>query len=151
MKNQHFWHKKPDSTLFHNFSASQPSLSAKDEQNTTLQLRRNSGETDLVARIHQNMPKFGCFQAFSHFFCFWGPSFEIFEHQICLLLIRCGIEYPEWLIYATSIHKRELSKLTKIEIVLRPKHGATPPPARRRLLCSSDSYNSPCYALVSGP
>ena len=43
-------------------------------------------------------------------------------------LIRCGIEYPEWLIYATSIHKRELSKLTKIEIVLRPKHGVTPPP-----------------------
>ena len=29
--------------------------------NTTSQLKQNSGETDLVARIHQNMPKNGCF------------------------------------------------------------------------------------------
>ena len=125
-ENQHLWHKKPDLTQFHNFSASQPSWSAKDEQNTTLQLQRNSGETDLVARIHQNMPEIGCFWAFSRFFCFWGPYFENFEPQICFSLIKCGIKYPEWLIYATTIHKTELSNLTKNEIVLPPKHGAPP-------------------------
>jgi len=62
--------KKPDFTLFHDFSASQPSSSAKNEQNTTLQLWQNSGETDLVTQIHQNMSKIGCFWVFSHFFCF---------------------------------------------------------------------------------
>ena len=41
VKNQHFWQKKTDSTLFHAFSASQPSWSAKNEQNSTLHLRRN--------------------------------------------------------------------------------------------------------------
>ena len=29
------------------------------------------------------MSKIGCFCAFSHFFCFWGPFFENFEPKIC--------------------------------------------------------------------
>ena len=124
MKNQHFWHKKPDFTLFHDFSTSQPSWSVKYEQNITLHLRRNSGEPDLVARIHQNMPKIGCFWAFSHFFIFWGPFFGNLEPQSAFSFIKCGMKYPKWLIYATSIHKTELSNLTKKDIVLRPKHGA---------------------------
>ena len=86
VKNQHFWHKKLDSTLFHDFSASQLSYPANNVQNTTFQLRRNSGETDLVTQIHQNMPKIGCFWAFSHFFCFWGPFFEQLEPKICLFI-----------------------------------------------------------------
>ena len=73
-----FLTQKPDFTLFHDFSASQPFSSAKNEQNTTLQLWQNSGETDLVTQIHQNMSKIGCFWAFSHFFCFWCQSFENF-------------------------------------------------------------------------
>ena len=36
-------------------------------------------------------------------------------------------EYPEKLIYATSIHKTKLSNLTQNEIVLPPKHGGPPP------------------------
>jgi len=52
------------STLFHDFSAFQPSWSAKDKRNTTLQLQRNSGKTDLVARIHQNSPKLAVFGYF---------------------------------------------------------------------------------------
>ena len=67
MENQHFWHKTPDFTLFHDFSASQLSWSARNEQNTTLQLRQNSGEADLVPQKHQNMPQIGCFGAFSLF------------------------------------------------------------------------------------
>ena len=86
-KNQHFWHKKTDFMLFHDFSASKPSSSARNEQNITLQLRQNSGETDLVTRIHQNMPKIGCFWAFSHFFCCWGPFFENFKPQICFFIL----------------------------------------------------------------
>ena len=86
MKNQHFWHKKLDSTLFHDFSASQLSYPANNVQNTTFQLRRNSGETDLVTQIHQNMPKIGCFWPFSHFFCFWGPFFEKLDLRICLFI-----------------------------------------------------------------
>ena len=82
-KNQHFWHQKPDFTLFHDFSASQPSSSARNEQNITLQLRQNSGETHLVTLIHKNMPKIGCFGAFSQFSCFWGTFFENFEPIIC--------------------------------------------------------------------
>ena len=154
MKNQHFWHKKPDFTLFHDFSASQPSWSVKDEQITTLQLRRNSGKQISCSRTpkHTQLPKLGCFWAFSHFFCFWGPFFENFEPHIYFFIhqthcprgvpwctrrytvlwlswtvCKCGIKYPEWLIYATSIHKTELSNLTKNEIVLRPKHGAPLP------------------------
>ena len=86
VKNQHFWHKKLDSTLFHDFSASQLSYPANNVQNTTFQLRRNSGETDLVTQIHQNMPKIGCFWPFSHFFCFWGPFFEKLDLRICLFI-----------------------------------------------------------------
>ena len=82
------------------------------------------GEPDLVARIHQNMPKIGCFWAFSHFFIFWGPFFGNLEPQSAFSFIKCGMKYPKWLIYATSIHKTELSNLTKKDIVLRPKHGA---------------------------
>ena len=67
-------------TRFHDFSASQPSSSPKNEQNITLKLRQNSGETDLVTLIHQNMPKIGCFGAFSRFencepiICFFIPT-----------------------------------------------------------------------------
>ena len=78
--------KKPDFTLFHDFSASQPSSFARNEQNITLQLRQNSSETDLVTRTHQNMPKIGCFGAFSHFFCFWCQFFENFKPKICFLV-----------------------------------------------------------------
>ena len=85
-KTQHFWHTKPDSTLFHGFSASQPSSSAKNEQNMTLQLRQNSGESYLVTLIHKSMPKFGCFGAFSHFFCFWGTFLEKLEPIICFFI-----------------------------------------------------------------
>ena len=49
--------QKPDFMLFHDFSASKPSSSARNEQNITLQLRQNSGETDLVTRIHQGVHK----------------------------------------------------------------------------------------------
>ena len=85
-KSAFFSQKKADFTLFRNFSASQPSWSAKNDQNITLQLRQNSGETDLVTLIHQNMSKIGCFWAFSHFFCFWGPFFENFEPKICFFI-----------------------------------------------------------------
>ena len=90
-KKQHFWHKKPDSTLFHDFSASQSYWSAKDEQNTTLQLRRNSGETDLIARMHQNMPKVGCFWAFSHFSVFKVPFLRTLNPEFAFSSIKCGI------------------------------------------------------------
>ena len=123
MKNQHFWHKKPDFMLFHDFSASKPSSSARNEQNITLQLRQNSGETDLVTLIYQNLPKIGCFGAFSHVFCFWGTFFENFESIIFFLFIKCVMKYPKWLIYAASVRKTELSNFTKNEIVLPPKHG----------------------------
>ena len=78
--------KKPDFTLFHDFSASQPSSFARNEHNITLQLRQNSSETHLVNRTHQNMPKIGCFGAFSHFFCFWCQFFENFEPEICFVV-----------------------------------------------------------------
>ena len=32
------------------------------------------------------MPKIGCFGAFSHFFCFWGPFFENFKPKICFFI-----------------------------------------------------------------
>ena len=83
VKNQHFCHKKADSTLFHDFSTSQPSWSAKNDQNTILQLRQNSGKTDLVTLIHKNMPKIGCFGAFSHFFLFLRYVFwELWTHHL---------------------------------------------------------------------
>ena len=41
---------------------------------------------NLVTRIHQNMPRIGCFWAFSNFFCFWGPFFENFEPKICFFI-----------------------------------------------------------------
>ena len=40
--------------------------------------------------------------------------------------IKCGTKYHKWPIYASSVHKTELSNLTKNEIVLPPKHGAPP-------------------------
>ena len=123
VKKWHFCHNKADFTLFHGFSASQPSWSAKYEQNITLQLRRNSGEPGLVAQIHQNTPKIGCFWAFSHFFFFEILFLGTSSPKSAFSFIKCGIKYPKWLIYATSIHKTELSNLTKNEIVLRPKHG----------------------------
>ena len=95
-KKQHFWHKKPDFMLFHDFSASKPSSSARNEQNITLQLRQNSGETDLVTRIHQNMTKIGCFWAFSHFFIFWGPFFGNFEPQSCFFIHDFSASQPSW-------------------------------------------------------
>ena len=69
VKNSIFDTKKPDSTLFRDVSASQPSSSAKNEKNMTLQ-RQNSGETDFVTLTHKNVPKIGCFGAFSHYFVF---------------------------------------------------------------------------------
>ena len=33
------------------------------------------------------------------------------------------MKYPKWPIYAISVHKTELSNLTKNEIVLSPMHG----------------------------
>ena len=67
-------------------TASQPSSSAKNEQNITLQLWQNSGETDLVTLIHPNISKIDCFGAFSHFFCFLDPFFENLEPQICFFI-----------------------------------------------------------------
>ena len=32
------------------------------------------------------MPKIGCFGAFFHFFCFWGPFFENLEPKICFFI-----------------------------------------------------------------
>ena len=98
----------------------------KMSKNITLQLGQNSGETDLVTLIHQNMSKIGCFWAFSHFFCFWGPFFWELWTQNLLLFIKCGMKYPKWPIYTTTLHKKELSNLTKNEIVLPPKHGNPP-------------------------
>ena len=87
---QHFRHKKPDSTLFHDFSASQPSSSAKNEQNVALKLWQNSGETDLVTLIHKNITKIGCFGAFSHFFCFW----ELWTHKLFFYSANVGRNIP---------------------------------------------------------
>ena len=81
-KKQHFRHEKHDSTLFHDFSVSQPPSSAKNEQNITLQLRQNSGETDLVTLINQNMPKIGCFGAFSHFSVFEINFLRLWNHNL---------------------------------------------------------------------
>ena len=38
------------------------------------------------------------------------------------------MKYLKWPIYATKVHKTELSNFTKNEIVLHPKHGAPPAP-----------------------
>ena len=128
VKNQHFCHKKADFTLFHGFSASQPSWSAIYEQNITLQLRRNSGEPGLVAQIHQNTPKIGCFWAFSHFFFFEVPFLGTLSPKSAFSFIKCGIKYPKWLIYATSIHKTELSnfQITKNESTVGGGGGSFP-------------------------
>ena len=85
-----FLTQKPDFMLFHDFSASQPSSSSKNEQNITLQLWQNSGEIDLASKIHQNMPQINCFGAFSHFFCFWNLFFEKFEPIICIYSSNVG-------------------------------------------------------------
>ena len=81
-----FLTQKNDGTLLHDFSPSQPSWSAKNEQNITLQQWQNSGETDLVTRIHQNMTKIGWFWAFSHFVCSWGHFFA----NLCELALRAA-------------------------------------------------------------
>ena len=90
-KNSIFDTQKTDSTLFHDFSASQPSSSAKNEQNITLQLWQNSGETDLVTLIHQNMSKIDCFWSFSHFFRFWGPFLELWTQNQNLLFYSSNV------------------------------------------------------------
>ena len=50
--------------------------------------------------------------------------------------IKCGIKDPEKLIYATNIHKTELSNLTKNEIVF--------PPAMV-LISLADSFCQHCH------
>ena len=116
--------KKPDFTLFHDFSASQPSSFARNEQNITLQLRQNSSETDLVTRTHQNMPKIGCFGAFSHFFLFLRYVFwELWAHNLLFNSSNLGRNIPnDW--YMPQVYiKRNFQIWPKNEIVLPPKHG----------------------------
>ena len=96
---------------------------SENDQNITLQLRQNSGETYFVTLIHQNMSKIGCVWAFSHFSVFEAYFLRTLNSKSAFLFVECGMKYPKWPIYATSVQKTELSNLTKNKIVLPPKHG----------------------------
>ena len=71
-------------------------------------------------------PKLAAFGHFLFFSVFDDHFLRVFNPKSAFSFIKCGIKYPERLIYATSKHKTELSNLTKNEIVLPPKHGAPP-------------------------
>ena len=49
-----------------------------------------------------------------------GRALRTLNPKSAFSFIKCGIKDPEKLIYATSIHKTDLSNLTKNEIVLPP-------------------------------
>ena len=89
---------------------------SENDQNITLQLRQNSGETYVVTLIHQNMSIF-CFSVFEVHFL------RTLNSKSAFLFVECGMKYPKWPIYAASVQKTELSNLTKNKIVLPPKHG----------------------------
>ena len=89
----------------------------------TAEFRRTRFSCSNTPKHAQNWLFLGVFS----FFLFLRSLFlGTLSPKYAFSFIKCGIKYPKWLIYATSIHKTELSNLTKNEIVLRPKHGAPP-------------------------
>ena len=77
-----------------------------------------------LLKYTKTCPKLADFGYFLIFSVFDVNFLRTLNPKSALLFIKCGIKYPKWPIYAKSVHKRELSNLTKNEIVLRPKHGA---------------------------
>ena len=86
----------------------------------TAEFRRTRFSCSNTPKHAQNWLFLGDFS----FFSFFDVSFlGTLSPKSAFSFIKCGIKYRKWLLYATSIHKTELSNLTKNEIVLRPKHG----------------------------
>ena len=77
-----------------------------------------------LLKYTKTCPKLAVFGHFLIFSVFDVNFLRTLNPKSALLFIKCGIKYPKWPIYAKSVHKTELSNLTKNEIVLRPKHGA---------------------------
>ena len=79
-----------------------------------------------LLKYTKTCPKLAVLGYFLIFSVFDVNFLRTLNPKSALLFIKCGIKYPKWPIYAKSVHKTELSNLTKNEIVLRPKHGAPP-------------------------
>ena len=76
-----------------------------------------------LLKYTKTCPKLAVFGHFLIFSVFDVNFLRTFNPKSAFLFIKCVIKYPKWPIYAKSVHKTELSNLTKNEIVLRPKHG----------------------------
>ena len=92
-----FFTGTPVCTLLHNFSASQPSWFAKDEQDITLQLWQNS-------------------------FLFLRSIFENFEPKICFFIYQRWDEISQMTV-VSKVYIKQNFKFDQNEIVLPPKHG----------------------------
>ena len=106
VKNQHFCHKKADSTPFHDFSASQPSWSAKKEQDiTTAKFRQNRISYSNTPEHAKNWLFWGIFFIFSvfevHFLRILNPKSVFLSIKIGMN----GMKYLIWPINATSVQK----------------------------------------------
>ena len=86
-----------------------------------------------LLKYTKTCPKLAVFGHFLIFSVFEVHFLRTLNPKSAFLFIKCGMKYPKWLIFATSVKKTELSNLTKNEIVLPPKHGA-PPPIRKACL-----------------
>ena len=80
-----------------------------------------------LLKYTKTCPKLAVLGYFLIFSVFDVNFLRTLNPKSALLFIKCGIKYPKWPIYAKSVHKTELSNLTKNEIVLRPKHGGGGP------------------------
>ena len=73
-----------------------------------------------LLKYTKTCPKLAVFGYFLIFSVFDVNFLRTLNPKSALLFIKCGIKYPKWPIYAKSVHKTELSNLTKNEIVLPP-------------------------------
>ena len=124
VKKQHFWYKKiwfhaiprlfsfPSSLICKKWS--------KYNFTATAKFRRNRFSYSNTPKHAQSWLFRGIYSFFSVFEVYF---FRTLNPLSACLLIRCGMKYPKWPIYASGVHKTELSNLTKNIIVLPPKHG----------------------------
>ena len=76
-----------------------------------------------LLKYTKTCPKLAVFGHFLIFSVFDGNFLRTLNPKSALLFIKCGIKYPKWPIHAKSVHKTEISNLTKNEIVPHSKHG----------------------------
>ena len=114
VKNQHFWHKK---TWLHAIARlfSIPTILickklTRYNFTAAAKSRRNIFSYSNTPKHAQNWLFWGIF---SFFAVFVVDFLRILNPIFVFLIIKCGMKYAEWPIYATSVHKTELWKITK--------------------------------------